>query len=111
MIFDDRNSSRVFSHRNNKLEEQMRLFALFSPLMGMEYMWRSDEKKNSCSRNNEKSRKWKRTKVELRISSLTHNIFIFIFRQEIRKGLLKAAKTTGAWVFTGGTNTGTFYSN
>lgn len=26
--------------------------------------------------------------------------------QEIRKGLLKAAKTTGAWVFTGGTNTG-----
>lgn len=26
--------------------------------------------------------------------------------QEIRKGLLKAAKTTGAWIFTGGTNTG-----
>ncbi|XP_055320176.1 transient receptor potential cation channel trpm isoform X6 [Sitodiplosis mosellana] len=27
-------------------------------------------------------------------------------KKEIRKGLLKAAKTTGAWVFTGGTNTG-----
>lgn len=26
--------------------------------------------------------------------------------QEIRKGLLKAARTTGAWIFTGGTNTG-----
>lgn len=24
----------------------------------------------------------------------------------LRKGLLKAAKTTGAWIFTGGTNTG-----
>ncbi|XP_055921137.1 transient receptor potential cation channel trpm isoform X4 [Eupeodes corollae] len=27
-------------------------------------------------------------------------------KKEIRKGLLKAAKTTGAWIFTGGTNTG-----
>ncbi|XP_055380249.1 transient receptor potential cation channel trpm isoform X3 [Condylostylus longicornis] len=27
-------------------------------------------------------------------------------KKEIRKGLIKAAKTTGAWVFTGGTNTG-----
>ena len=27
-------------------------------------------------------------------------------KKVIRKGLLKAAKTTGAWVFTGGTNTG-----
>lgn len=26
--------------------------------------------------------------------------------QVLRKGLLKAAKTTGAWIFTGGTNTG-----
>lgn len=32
--------------------------------------------------------------------------FILYFLQEIRKGLLKAAKTTGAWIFTGGTNTG-----
>lgn len=27
-------------------------------------------------------------------------------KKVLRKGLLKAAKTTGAWVFTGGTNTG-----
>uniref|UniRef100_A0A1L8DKF9 Putative transient receptor potential cation channel trpm n=1 Tax=Nyssomyia neivai TaxID=330878 RepID=A0A1L8DKF9_9DIPT len=27
-------------------------------------------------------------------------------KKEIRKGLLKAARTTGAWIFTGGTNTG-----
>lgn len=27
-------------------------------------------------------------------------------KKVIRKGLLKAAKTTGAWVFTAGTNTG-----
>lgn len=26
--------------------------------------------------------------------------------QVLRKGLIKAAKTTGAWIFTGGTNTG-----
>lgn len=32
--------------------------------------------------------------------------FLFYNLQEIRKGLLKAAKTTGAWIFTGGTNTG-----
>lgn len=32
--------------------------------------------------------------------------FFLIATQEIRKGLLKAAKTTGAWIFTGGTNTG-----
>lgn len=31
-----------------------------------------------------------------------------MYLQEIRKGLLKAAKTTGAWVFTGGTNTGKY---
>lgn len=31
--------------------------------------------------------------------------------KEIRKGLLKAAKTTGAWVFTGGTNTGNLFAN
>lgn len=30
-------------------------------------------------------------------------------KKVLRKGLLKAAKTTGAWIFTGGTNTGTFY--
>uniref|UniRef100_A0A1B0A223 LSDAT_euk domain-containing protein n=1 Tax=Glossina pallidipes TaxID=7398 RepID=A0A1B0A223_GLOPL len=29
-------------------------------------------------------------------------------KKEIRKGLLKAAKTTGAWIFTGGTNTGDY---
>lgn len=29
-------------------------------------------------------------------------------KKVLRKGLLKAAKTTGAWVFTGGTNTGNF---
>lgn len=34
----------------------------------------------------------------------------FLCSQEIRKGLLKAAKTTGAWIFTGGTNTGEFHS-
>ena len=28
------------------------------------------------------------------------------FNRSLRKGLLKAAKTTGAWIFTGGTNTG-----
>ena len=28
------------------------------------------------------------------------------FYRSLRKGLLKAAKTTGAWIFTGGTNTG-----
>ena len=28
-------------------------------------------------------------------------------KKVLRKGLLKAAKTTGAWIFTGGTNTGT----
>lgn len=27
----------------------------------------------------------------------------------LRKGLLKAAKTTGAWIFTGGTNTGKLF--
>jgi transient receptor potential cation channel subfamily M protein 3 len=27
-------------------------------------------------------------------------------KKVLRKGLLKAAKTTGAWIFTGGTNTG-----
>jgi hypothetical protein len=27
-------------------------------------------------------------------------------KRSLRKGLLKAAKTTGAWIFTGGTNTG-----
>lgn len=26
--------------------------------------------------------------------------------QVLRKGLIKAARTTGAWIFTGGTNTG-----
>lgn len=31
-------------------------------------------------------------------------------KKVLRKGLLKAAKTTGAWIFTGGTNTGEFYS-
>jgi len=29
-------------------------------------------------------------------------------KKVLRKGLLKAAKTTGAWIFTGGTNTSTF---
>lgn len=29
-------------------------------------------------------------------------------KKVLRKGLLKAAKTTGAWIFTGGTNTGDF---
>lgn len=29
-------------------------------------------------------------------------------KKVLRKGLLKAAKTTGAWIFTGGTNTGIF---
>lgn len=29
-----------------------------------------------------------------------------MFFQVLRKGLIKAAKTTGAWIFTGGTNTG-----
>ena len=28
-------------------------------------------------------------------------------KRVFRKGLLKAAKTTGAWIITGGTNTGT----
>lgn len=40
---------------------------------------------------------------------LKMNFYAFFFltaTQEIRKGLLKAAKTTGAWIFTGGTNTG-----
>lgn len=36
--------------------------------------------------------------------------FVIILK-EIRKGLLKAAKTTGAWVFTGGTNTGNLFAN
>ena len=27
-------------------------------------------------------------------------------KKALRRGLLKAARTTGAWVFTGGTNTG-----
>ena len=27
-------------------------------------------------------------------------------KRSLRRGLLKAAKTTGAWIFTGGTNTG-----
>jgi transient receptor potential cation channel subfamily M protein 3 len=31
-------------------------------------------------------------------------------KKVLRKGLLKAAKTTGAWIFTGGTNTGVLYS-
>lgn len=35
----------------------------------------------------------------------------FEIEKEIRKGLLKAAKTTGAWVFTGGTNTGNLFAN
>lgn len=30
-------------------------------------------------------------------------------KKVIRKGLLKAAKTTGAWVFTAGTNTGVWF--
>lgn len=30
-------------------------------------------------------------------------------KKVLRKGLLKAAKTTGAWIFTGGTNTGKYY--
>lgn len=30
-------------------------------------------------------------------------------KKVLRKGLLKAAKTTGAWIFTGGTNTGTLF--
>ena len=30
-------------------------------------------------------------------------------KKVLRKGLLKAAKTTGAWIFTGGTNTGVLY--
>lgn len=29
-------------------------------------------------------------------------------KKVLRKGLLRAAKTTGAWIFTGGTNTGIF---
>uniref|UniRef100_A0A182NCC6 LSDAT_euk domain-containing protein n=1 Tax=Anopheles dirus TaxID=7168 RepID=A0A182NCC6_9DIPT len=29
-------------------------------------------------------------------------------KKVLRKGLLKAAKTTGAWIFTGGTNTGEY---
>ena len=29
-----------------------------------------------------------------------------LHHRSLRKGLLKAAKTTGAWIFTGGTNTG-----
>lgn len=41
--------------------------------------------------------------ILLLFSELSAILFIF---QEIRKGLLKAAKTTGAWIFTGGTNTG-----
>lgn len=32
-------------------------------------------------------------------------------KKVLRKGLLKAAKTTGAWIFTGGTNTGITYTN
>lgn len=28
--------------------------------------------------------------------------------QILRKGLVKAARTTGAWIFTGGTNTGDY---
>lgn len=31
-------------------------------------------------------------------------------KKVLRKGLLKAAKTTGAWIFTGGTNTGVHYN-
>lgn len=31
---------------------------------------------------------------------------LFIICQVLRKGLIKAARTTGAWIFTGGTNTG-----
>jgi hypothetical protein len=30
-------------------------------------------------------------------------------KKVLRKGLLKAAKTTGAWIFTGGTNTGVLF--
>jgi SLOG in TRPM len=30
-------------------------------------------------------------------------------KKVLRKGLLKAAKTTGAWIFTGGTNTGEIF--
>jgi len=30
-------------------------------------------------------------------------------KKVLRKDLLKAAKTTGAWIFTGGTNTGVLY--
>lgn len=43
-----------------------------------------------------------------RLSNKIINIRFFSLFQEIRKGLLKAAKTTGAWIFTGGTNTGEF---
>lgn len=32
-------------------------------------------------------------------------------KKVLRKGLLKAAKTTGAWIFTGGTNTGYYLIN
>lgn len=35
-----------------------------------------------------------------------HNYFSPSLQQILRKGLIKAAKTTGAWIFTGGTNTG-----
>lgn len=31
-------------------------------------------------------------------------------KKVLRKGLLKAAKTTGAWIFTGGTNTGEIFN-
>lgn len=42
------------------------------------------------------------------LSNKIINVRFFSLFQEIRKGLLKAAKTTGAWIFTGGTNTGEF---
>ena len=39
------------------------------------------------------------------INQLSLNSAPTLYRS-LRKGLLKAAKTTGAWIFTGGTNTG-----
>lgn len=50
-----------------------------------------------------------RNEIWARSDAVLCELFLLDFSfQEIRKGLLKAAKTTGAWIFTGGTNTGTF---
>jgi SLOG in TRPM len=45
------------------------------------------------------------TDINLFMSKLCFPCFPF---QVLRKGLLRAAKTTGAWIFTGGTNTGRY---